>query len=425
MKLLSEHLFLQGPLVIRKYLLSNGLKLILLRDPSAPVVAYQTWFQVGSRHERMGKTGIAHLFEHLMFNETENLAPGEFDRQIEMHGGHTNASTWVDWTYYQTDIPASQLKHVIQLESDRMAHLVLHSKQLESERDVVMNERRFRVEDDVAGFLSEELFKLAFVSHPYHWPTIGFMEDIQAITLEDAQQFYRTYYAPNNATLVVVGDFSESQTLQWIEESYGKFASQKIPKESLIVEPPQTAERKALYQKPVTTENIIMGYKGPALNQPTHLSLQMLGDVLLGGPSSRLYRDLVVEKEIASSANAFVTPFRDPGLFQLQIVLQRGRGYAEAEQCIEEHIQSLATQGPSLEELDRTKARVMTEFFTSLRTMRGKAEALGEYEIQSGDCQQLFRLVAQMHALQPVDLQHVAQTFLASAQKTIVVAQPV
>jgi len=165
--IVSEHPF-GASLVVRLHQLENGLKVILLRDPAAPVFAYQTWFAVGSRHEREGTTGIAHLFEHLMFNQTESLAPGEFDRKLEAVGGETNAATWVDWTYYRDNLPRGELELAVRLESDRMAHLVLGNEQVESEREVVANERRFRVEDDVDGFLSEELYKLAFTTHPYH-----------------------------------------------------------------------------------------------------------------------------------------------------------------------------------------------------------------------------------------------------------------
>ncbi|HZS41130.1 MAG TPA: pitrilysin family protein, partial [Polyangia bacterium] len=173
MELVSEHPF--GSLMTRLHRLPNGLRVLLLRDPSAPLVAYQTWFAVGSRHEREGTTGIAHLFEHLMFNQTESHPPGEFDRLLETVGGETNAATWVDWTYYRDSLPRAELQLAVELESDRMAHLVLGEDQVESEREVVANERRFRVEDDVDGFLSEELYRAAFTRHPYHWPTIGWM----------------------------------------------------------------------------------------------------------------------------------------------------------------------------------------------------------------------------------------------------------
>ena len=174
---------------VQRYHLDNGLKILLLVDKSAPVVSYYTWFSVGSRHEKQGKTGLAHLFEHLMFNESGALKAGEFDRRMEEAGGETNAATWVDWTYYYESIPSASFPLVVKLESGRMAHLVLREPQVASEKEVVANERRFRVDDDVEGTANELLYKTAFTKHPYHWPTIGWMKDIQDFTPADCAAF--------------------------------------------------------------------------------------------------------------------------------------------------------------------------------------------------------------------------------------------
>ena len=200
----------------RRYRLGNGLGLITAIDRRAPIVALQTWYRVGSRHERPGATGMAHLFEHLMFGQTESLPPGEFDRLVERTGGESNAATWVDWTYYRLSLPARDLALGIRLESERMQHLVLEPTPVEAERDVVTNERRERVEDDVDGWLDEQLMAHAFTEHPYRWPTIGWMEDIRALSLPEIRAFYRTWYAPNNATLVCVGDFDEAQLMELV-----------------------------------------------------------------------------------------------------------------------------------------------------------------------------------------------------------------
>ncbi len=424
MKLLSETPFLTPDRMIRMYEFPNGLRALLLKDAAAPVVAYQTWFRVGSRREKLGTTGIAHLFEHLMFNETEHLKPGELDRMIELRGGHTNAATWVDWTYYQNDLPASELELIIRLEADRMAHLVLHSPQLESEREVVMNERRFVVEDNVDGFMSEQLFQLAFTKHPYHWPTIGFMQDIQAISLEDARSFYRTYYAPNQATLVVVGDIDEQKTLDWIEQYYGQIKPQSIPKEEFVKEPPQEKERRSTFVKPVVTERLLIGYKAPEFLDPRHLRLQILADILLGGPSSRLYRELIVEKEIASSADVDITPFRDPGMFQIRVTLQQGHKAQEAEECIYAQLRSIQEHGPTQDEVDRAKARFLTGFYLGLQTAHGKAAALGEHEITAGDYRNLFRSVDEFKKVSVQQIQDAARTFFRPEARTVIIATP-
>ncbi|MEO8877409.1 MAG: pitrilysin family protein, partial [Polyangiaceae bacterium] len=216
---------------IERYKLDNGLDLLVLVDKSAPTVNYSTWYRVGSRHEKPGKTGLAHLFEHLMFNETENLKAGEFDRTLEESGAETNAATWFDWTFYYESLPSDRFPLAVKLEADRMANLVLREPQVASEKDVVANERRFRVDDDVEGAANELLYKSAFDTHPYHWPTIGWMEDILAFSPEDCAAFYRTFYAPNNATIVVVGDVKAKDVVSKISAAYGKLPSSEIPAE--------------------------------------------------------------------------------------------------------------------------------------------------------------------------------------------------
>ena len=188
---------------------ATGLTVLTLVDRSAPTVSYHTWFRVGSRHERPGKTGLAHLFEHLMFNETRNHPPGDFDRLMERAGAEANAATWTDWTYYYENAPRGALPLLIELEADRMGNLVLRGPQVSSEKEVVVNERKMRVDDDAEGKALELLYRSAFRRHPYRWPTIGWMEDIRAFTVEDCREFYRKHYAPSNATIVIAGDFNE------------------------------------------------------------------------------------------------------------------------------------------------------------------------------------------------------------------------
>src|SRR5579872_2182269 len=308
-----------GGETLRRWKLGNGLTVLLLVDATAPVVAYHTWFNVGSRHERPGKTGLAHLFEHLMFGETENLKAGLFDHKLEESGAETNAATWVDWTYYHELLPADRVKLAVRLEAERMQRLVLREPQVASEKEVVANERRYRVEDDVEGLANELLYKTAFEKHPYRWPTIGWMQDIQGFTPEDCTAFYRTYYAPNNATIVAVGDFRERDLLLSIRDAYGGIATQPIPPEDVVPEPPQTQERKIELSKPAASERLLVAFKGPALGDADHAALTLLSEVLFGGRSSRLYRSLVVERELAIDVRGWVSTFRDPGLFECWI----------------------------------------------------------------------------------------------------------
>jgi zinc protease len=418
--IVSEHPF-GASLTVRMHQLANGLKVILLRDPAAPVFAYQTWFAVGSRHEKEGTTGIAHLFEHLMFNQTESLQPGEFDRKLEAVGGETNAATWVDWTYYRDNLPRGELELAVRLEADRMAHLVLGDEQVESEREVVANERRFRVEDDVDGFLSEELYKLAFTVHPYHWPTIGWMKDIHAITIDDCRRFYRTYYSPNNATIVVVGDIDEKETLALIEEHYGKLPAQEIPVENFPAEPAQEGERRQSWAKPVTADKLRIGYKSPPLSHPDYVALEMLSEMLFGGNSSRLYKQLVAETEICSSVHAGLAPFRDPGLYEISASLQRGHHAHEAERLIYDELEGFAVRAG---ELETARTRLLTRFWRELRPQAGKAEALGHYQTTAGDYRKLFEVAEALERVGASDIDAVVRRTFVAAARTVVVATP-
>jgi zinc protease len=422
LQLISEHPF--GGLTTRHYSLPNGLGVILLRDPSAPLVAYQTWFAVGSRHEREGTTGIAHLFEHLMFNQTESHPPGEFDRMIETVGGETNAATWVDWTYYRDSLPRTELELAVELEADRMAHLVLGDEQVESEREVVANERRFRVEDDVDGFLSEELYRLAFTTHPYHWPTIGWMRDIHAITIDDCRAFYRTYYAPNNATLVLVGDFDEREALDLIARAYGPIARQPIPRDAAPPEPEQREERRARHAKPVTADKLRIGYKSPPLTHADYAALEVASEILFGGNSSRLQKLLVAETEIAASVGASPSPFRDPGLYEISVALQRGHRAEEAERLVYEELLRLGGEALKAGELDTARTRLETRLWRELRPQGGKAEALGHYHTTAGDYRRLFGVADAYRGVSEDDVRRVARDVLVAARRTVVIATP-
>ena len=424
MQLVSQHPFGAGGLTARMFRLGNGLKVILVRDPSAPVFAYQTWYAVGSRHEREGITGIAHLFEHLMFNQTEHHPPGEFDRMIETAGGDTNAATWVDWTYYRDNLPKAELKLAIELEADRMACLTLGEKQVESEREVVANERRFRVEDDVDGFLNEELYKAAFTTHPYHWPTIGWMRDIEAISIDDCRTFYKTYYAPNNATVVLVGDFDEDAALKLVEQHYGPIPASQIPTDRAEAEPEQTKERRASWPKPVSADKLRIGYKAPPIGHADYAALEVANEMLFGGNSCRLHRRLVVDSEIASSTHAATAPFRDPGLYEISVSMQRGHEAAKAEAMIYDELDKLGHGTLAPHELDTAKTRLLTHFWRELRPQAGKAEALGHYETTVGDYRKLFAVADGYSAVTAADVARVVKAYLRPERRTVVVATP-
>ncbi len=418
-----EHPF--GHRTARRFVADSGLRVLVLADDAAPIVSYQTWFRVGSSDETPGSTGIAHLFEHLMFNQTRNLAFGEFDRRIERTGGDTNAATWVDWTYYRNNIPARDLELVIELEAERMGNLTLDEEQIESEREVVINERLQRVEDDVDGFLGEELFRLAFAEHPYHWPTIGWMEDIKRLSAEELRAFYAAHYAPNNATIVVVGDVDETALLGSIERHYGHMPASRIARREQREEPIQQAERRARFVKPVVADRVLVGYKAPSQDHPDWAILDFAITLLLaGGPSSRLHRRLMIDTTIASSAHAALMPFRAPGLLEFSVSLQRGHTAAEAIDEIERGIDSLQRGEIEARELARVKNCAETDFWSALSTVGGRAEALGHYETTLGDFRRLFDVADQLANVTKDEIVRVAREYLVPTRRTIVVAEP-
>jgi zinc protease len=423
-KLIFEESHPFGGEVVHRWRLGNGLTVLILIDASAPVASYHTWFKVGSRHERPGKTGLAHLFEHLMFNETENLGAGTFDRKLEENGAETNAATWVDWTYYYESLPADRLKLAIKLEAERMSRLVLREPQVTSEKEVVANERRYRVDDDVEGAANELLYKTAFVQHPYHWPTIGWMQDIESFTPEDCASFYRTYYAPNNATVVVVGDVRERDVLLAIRGAYGAIPGQVIPPEDITPEPPQLERRDLVVHKPTATEKLSIAFKGPALGDADHATATVLSEVLFGGRASRLYRTLVVDRELATDVHGWVSTFRDPGLFECWATARGQHTTQELQGVMEGAFARLRADVIGEEELARAKARLELGLLQQLETIPGKAEQIGFYESVLGEPAHAFRRVEAFRRTTASDIRRVARRYLVDASSTIIRVLP-
>jgi zinc protease len=386
-------------LTLRRFQLGNGLTVLTLLDRSAPTVSYHTWFRVGSRHERPGKTGLAHLFEHLMFGETRNHPHGDFDRLMERAGAEANAATWTDWTCYYENAPRDTLPLLIELEADRMSNLVLRPPQVTSEKEVVANERKLRVDDDVEGRALELLYESAFRDHPYRWPTIGWMKDIRGFTVRDCQGFYRTHYAPSNATVVIAGDFNEHKALALIQKHYGGMSAASPAKASTpSKEPSQRAERVLQLTAPTPTEKLLMGYHAPSFSDPDTPALVIANEVLFGGQSSRLHRLFCLDQEIALSVRGSISPFVDPGLFEMWIFLREGKRKADAMALLDREVGKLGSHGPSPLELDKAINQLELSFLHSMETAGGKAEQIGFYETVAHDGGAVFdRLAAYRH----------------------------
>ncbi|MCC6216570.1 MAG: insulinase family protein [Polyangiaceae bacterium] len=414
-----------GPaLEVERYRLANGLEVALIEDHSAPVVAYHTWFRVGSRHERPGKTGIAHLFEHLMFRETETLPEGEFDRRLEEIGAENNASTWLDWTSYTINVPAESLPLVVGLESERMSRLVLSPEIVASEKEVVANERRYRVEDDVEGTANEVLWSTAFTCHGYGIPTIGWMADIEGFTAEDCRAFYRTYYAPNDAIVVAAGDVTPRALVELVSRAYGGLPPAELPIEDVHPEPPQTDVRTRELRRPTPTEKISVGWHGPAMGDFDHPAVSLLAEVLTGGRASRLHARLVRELEIATDVRVFVGPFRDPSLIEVSVAARPGHTAEELVDALDRELERVRAEPVLPDELERGRARLELALLSGLETAEGKASTVGFYETVLRRPAGAFERLEALAALGPSDLLRVARRYLRADARTVVIVRP-
>ena len=414
-----------GPhLLARRFSLGNGLRVWLLRDAAAPTVSYQTWYRVGSRHETPGKTGLAHLFEHLMFGATTNHPAGEFDRLLESAGAETNAATWTDWTHYYEHLPKRELALAVRLEADRMQHLVLREAEVRSEKEVVANERRYRVDDDVEGAATERLFALALRRHPYRWPTIGWMRDIERFSLEDCERFYRTYYAPNNATVVVAGDFSEAHALELIAAHYGGMEAASIPAEQVVREPRQRRERRETMRFETQTPKLLVGYPAPAYADQAHATATVASLLLCDGRLGRLSRRLEYDLEYASSCDASLTPFRHAGLYDLFIDLREDIALDDVVRVVDEELARLAEAPCARDELERAKNRLELGFLHGMETAGGKAELLGFHDTVTGDARTVFQRLDEYRAVSAEDVQALAADLFGQGKRTRVDVVP-
>lgn len=411
-------------LKVEHFELENGLAVLLVEDKSAPVIAFHSWFKVGSRHEKPGKTGLAHLFEHLMFNEVEGLPAGEFDTRMEAAGADNNASTWLDFTQYQEAFPKEHLSMVVDLEARRMSQLVLRDPQVASEKEVVKNERRYRVEDDVEGAVEELLWKTAFRTHPYHWPTIGWMEDIEGFTTQDCQAFYESYYAPNNASLIVVGDLDFEVSLREICLAYGTLPPSTLPQETTTPEPRQVEERVVDISQPTPTEKVVIGYKGPAVSEDDHVLISLLVEILTGGRASRLYRRLIRTEQSAADVSGFVGPHLHPSLIEFSLAAREGHSSDELLSVFDEEIERILRDGIDPEELVRARNRTELGLLGSLETADGKASSIGFYFTLLGSPQGAFTRLLRLDKSDPAQVLEAARRWLKRESRTVVRVHP-
>jgi zinc protease len=399
--------------------LANGMKVIVWTDRDIPNVALYNWVRVGSRNEVPGITGLAHFFEHMMFNGTSKRAPGEFDKLMEAQGGSNNAFTSENVTVYQDWIPRSALDLVFDLESDRLANLSFDPKVVESERGVVYSERRLSVEDSNEGFLVEQVQATAFVAHPYQIPTIGWPADIQSWKLEDLQKFFKTNYAPNNCTLILVGDLSAEEGFALAKKYLEPIPRQEPPPPVRTVEPEQLGEKRVYVERPAQTPLLYYAYKSPAANDPQGPAINLLMSILVDGNSARLHRLLVEEKKLAIQVGGAFSEGFDPNLTWVQLTLPEGANLRAVEQTLDEALAFVVAQGVTDAELTRAKNQYAAGFWNRIATINGKASLLGEFEVFNGDYRKMFDSPATYEKVTREDLQKAAALVFQKNHRTV------
>jgi zinc protease len=404
--------------------LDNGLRVILLEDARSPIVSFQVWYRVGSRNERQGATGIAHFLEHLMFKGTPTRGPKQFARLVEENGGQDNAFTSQDVTSYYVDITVDKLDLVIDLEADRMQNLVLDPKEIASEREVVIEERRTRTEDDPGGFLGEEVSSIAFKAHPYGAPIIGWMDDIKRITPEEIRAFYKTYYVPNNAIIVAVGAFRAADVLEKIKRRFGRIPRGKEPPPLLAVEPPQNGERRVIVKKQAELPIVYMAWHVPNYRSDDAAALELLSTILSGGRASRIYRDLVYQRQLALEAGGDNSYFSlDPGLFWFWATPMPGQTPEKLEAELGAHVERLKTEPVTDEELARAKNQIEAAFVYQEDSIHQRASLLARFELIGGFAQK-DSFLAKIRAVSAADLMRVARTWFPQDRKSVGVLLP-
>jgi len=411
-------------IVVREHTLKNGMKILLQEDHTVPSICFYIYFRVGNRNERPGITGISHLFEHMMFNGSAKYPPTEFDRIIEEGGGYSNGSTWNDFTNYWEEFNSELLEKVLDLESDRMRALRLDTTNLEQERGIVKEERRVSVDNNVASKMEEELYATAFVAHMYHHPVVGWMGDLDNITLQDAKDYFRTYYAPNNATVVITGDFNTDEAIKNMEGYFGDIPAQEPPRPVNNAEPEQLGEKRAEIHKIAQLPAVMIGYKSVSARDSDYYPLEVLATILSRGQSSRLYRRLVYEKQMASQVSAAVDDRIDPGLFTFYVQMKPGRTTVEAEQEIYSMLEEIVTAGVSDEELHKAKNIAQADYVRRLKTNQGRGFILGYYETIYGDYRKAFEVVQNYEKVTKEDIQRVARKYFTDRKRTVVTLIP-
>jgi len=404
---------------VKVHKLNNGLKILLFEDHGIPNIALYTFFRVGSRNERPGLTGVSHFIEHMMFNGSKNVAPGEFDRRMEFAGGANNAFTGDDMTGYTDWFPAAALEAMIAMEADRIQGCLFDPTVLESERGVIASERRMSVENNNDAILGENVRATAIMAHPYHWDVIGWMSDILGWKRDEIVAYYKTYYAPNNAVLILVGDFESAKALDLIKKYYAGIPAGPPPPAVITVEPPQQGLKQVLVRKEAQAPSFTMVFHAPACTSPDFRPLSILESALLSGESSRLYKRLVRDEQLAISVGGGISETIDPQLFTIDVKPRPGADLAKIEAAIEDELGKVKENGITEKEFQKALNEVRTGFYAGLQSIAGKAGQLGHYEIYYGGFEKLFTVMDDYAAVKVLSVGAAARKIFTENNKTV------
>ena len=404
---------------VKTFTLKNGMKFLVIEDNSIPNANMYLFYRVGSRNEHQGITGLSHFFEHMMFNGAKKYGPKLFDQTMEYNGGANNAYTTPNVTVYTNWFPSSATEVIFDLEGDRIATLSIDPKMVESERGVVLSERSTGLENSPWSLLSQSLQATAFQEHPYHWPVIGYEDDMKNWTQTDLERYFKTYYAPNNCVVVVSGNIKMEDVKKLAEKYIEPIPAQPTPPFVHIVEPPQTGERRITVQKDVATPYLMIGYHVPEAKHEDYYSLVILSDILSSGNSSRLYAALVDKKQIATTVFSSYEQSFDPTLFELYATAAKGINEADLEKAVYEEIEKIKKDGISEMELQKIKNQKLIEFYSQVETINGKSNNIGTYEVFFGDYKKMFDAPAAFNKVTVADVKKVAQKYFLKSNRTV------
>jgi zinc protease len=404
---------------VQEHILDNGLKVLLLEDHKSPAVTFQVWYRVGGRNEKDGKSGLAHFLEHMMFKGTPTTGPEEYSRIIAKNGGRSNAFTTADMTVYFATMSREKIHIELELEADRMANALLGDAYFEPEKKVIQEERRLRTDDNPGSALYEIAASVAYTLHPYRRPVVGWMEDIQGLARQDLVDFYKLYYAPNNAVIVMVGDFDSAEMLAKIKAAFGKIPrGAEVPKLT-VVEPPQRGEKRVTLKKDAELPILLMLYHVPNLHSQDSYALDLLSMVLAGGKSSRLYQELVYQKRLVRGIDAdYSAVSMDATGFAVSAQLLPGVELAKVEREVDRVLDKVKVELVSERELQKAKNQIEADFIFAQDSIFGQAMKIGYYEMVGG-----WRLVDSyidnMRKVTREDLRRVAQKYLQPDNRTV------